>query len=125
MNLVRKIGLFSLLLLLLACSTRGKVDALQHTAHLHSERLLRDSIFVHDSIFIERRADTVVRERMRTLFRERVRVDTFLLRDTLYKERVVSVKGVEKGFPSALQLFMCALLLCVVWCLLRFFSLRN
>lgn len=122
MNLVRKIGLFSLVLLLLACGTRGKVDALHHTAHLHSERLLRDSIFVRDSIFIERRADTVVRERVRTLFRERVRVDTFLLRDTLYRERVVSVERAAKSFPSALQLFLCVVLLCAVW---RFFSLRK
>lgn len=122
MSLVRRVGLCSILLLLFACGAREKLDALHSSAEVRSERLLRDSIFVHDSIFIERRADTVVRERVRTLFRERVRVDTFLLRDTLYRERVVSVEGAGNSLPGAWQLFLCVVLVGIAWRVLRLFS---
>ena len=110
MGATRLVALFSVLLLC-ACGTSRLADAERRSVSSRVESLMRDSVFVHDSIFVEKRADTVIRERVRTLYRERVRVDTFLLRDTLVSERVETVEKVVHR-PSLLWwlLFAAALL---------------
>jgi hypothetical protein len=95
MGATRLVALFSVLLLR-ACGTSRLADAERRSVSSRVESLMRDSVFVHDSIFVEKRADTVIRERVRTLYRERVRVDTFLLRDTLVNERVETVEKVVR-----------------------------
>ena len=52
--------------------------------------IVRDSVFVHDSIYVRERPDTVFFTRYRTLYKENVVRDTVLLYDTLYKERIVT-----------------------------------
>lgn len=96
MRVARVVALFSVLLLLSACGVTGKAVLEHRSVNSRVESVLRDSIFVHDSIFVEKRADTIIRERVRTLYRERVRVDTFLLRDTLVNERVETVEKVVR-----------------------------
>ena len=61
----------------------------------------RDSIFVHDSICITHRGDTILQKEYHVIFkdrwRDRLRVDSFIQRDTL-----TIVKEVEKP-PSRWQ----------------------
>lgn len=65
------------------------------------ERVLVDSVLLRDSIIIRETCDTVYFTKFRTLYKERVRIDTVMKCDTLYTERVVSVKK-EKGNSKVL-----------------------
>jgi len=69
--------------------------------HQRDTTSLRDSIFVHDSICIVQRGDTVFIEKYNIVYRDRwrdrLRVDSFIQRDT-----VSVVKEVEKP-PNAWQ----------------------
>lgn len=73
------------------------------------EHIVRDSVFLHDSVSLQHRADTVFMERVRTLYRDRMSVDTFIVRDTIYSERVVRVKE-RASFHSAFPLCLLFLL---------------
>lgn len=70
--------------------------------HRQDTTSLRDSIFVHDSICIVQRGDTVFIEKYNIVYRDRwrdrLRVDSFIQRDT-----VTVVKEVEKP-PNRWQL---------------------
>jgi len=70
--------------------------------HQRDTTSLRDSIFVHDSICIVQRGDTVFIEKYNIVYRDRwrdrLRVDSFIQRDT-----VTVVKEVEKP-PNRWQL---------------------
>lgn len=84
---------FSLVVLtLFACRTVPEnftgSDMKVHT--VITGHIVRDSIFVHDSIFVRERPDTVFFTRYRTLYKENVVRDTVLLCDTLYSERTVT-----------------------------------
>lgn len=114
MRVTRVVALFSVLLLLSACGAIENAAVEHRSVNSRVESILRDSIFVHDSIFVEKKTDTIIRERVRTLYRERVRVDTFLLRDTLVTERVKTVeKVVRRPFSFWWLLLVAALLLLV------------
>lgn len=127
MKMVKKIICFSLLLLLVAsCATSNQQVKQQNVHELFSERIVRDSIFLRDSVSLVQRADTVFLERVRTLYRDRVRVDTFMLCDTIYSERVERVE-VERSrnLSCYLTAFVLLLLLLLsglpqkIWCFLK------
>ncbi len=96
----------------------------------HNERVLtqdRDSIFIHDSIFVYVGGDTVVRERWRTMWRERMVHDTVIERqmDTIFKTETVE-KVVTKtseagkvGWIVALALFSIILIYILIKILLK------
>ena len=72
---------------------------MQHrtSASTHIGRVLADSVAVKDSIVIRERCDTVFFTKYRTLYKERVRTDTVIKCDTVYAERLVTVKEKEKN----------------------------
>jgi hypothetical protein len=87
------------------------------------ERHTVDSVFIHDSIFIHEGGDTVVHERWRTCFRDRIvhdtvrehTTDTIIKRET--EEKVVEVtpaKGVGTGWTVALTLLAVIVLYMVI-----------
>ena len=84
---------FSVLLLLL-CGCRTVRDSHESTdIRIRTnvvERLLKDSVFVHDSIYVHERSDTVFFTKYRTLYKEKLVRDTIYVCDTLYKERIVT-----------------------------------
>ena len=86
---------FSLFLSVL-CGCRavptGVIDGEErvHTGYVGS--VVRDSVFLRDSIFLHVKADTVFLTKYRTLYKERVVRDTVIVCDTLYRERVVTVE---------------------------------
>ena len=74
-----------LLLLNVSCRTREnrESDARVNVQYLSFHT--RDSIFLHDSVRVRESADTVFITRIRTLYRDRLRTDTLLVRDTITK----------------------------------------
>ena len=84
---------YSMLLLLLCGCRTPSVGTDDEGVRVHSnvvESVVRDSVFVHDSIYLNARADTVYFTRYRTLYKERLVCDTVIVCDTLYRERVVT-----------------------------------
>lgn len=85
-----------LLFLNVSCRTREnrESDARVNVQYLSFHT--RDSIFLHDSVRVRESADTVFITRIRTLYRDRLRTDTLLVRDTItkvVKETIVSKKN--------------------------------
>ena len=89
-------------LILCACrSVPGNVAGTDVSVHTNFvERVVRDSVFVHDSIFVRENPDTVFFTRYRTLYKENVLRDTVLLCDTLYSERTVTRYTTPPGCVS-------------------------
>lgn len=103
MKTIKRIILCSLLfLLVISCITSRQRERQLSRHEMYAERIVRDSIFLHDSVSLLRRADTVFLEKIRTLYRDRVRVDTVFKCDTLYKD---SNTVVEKKTYSPFSLF--------------------
>jgi len=103
-SVVRKIvPLVALLLMLAGCKTRyiERVHSVPVTMHDTIERVVlhRDSVTLHDSVYIHAVGDTIWHERWHTAYRWRVRVDTMRvyvtrpveLHDTIYTIREVEV----------------------------------
>ncbi len=112
MKTAKRTALVSLLLLLVASCATSRQEVQRVVVHdKFVERTVRDSIFLHDSISLVRRADTVFLEKMRTLYRDRVRVDTVFQCDTLYTERVVTIEKKDSSAPSFRKLALLLLFL--------------
>ena len=99
-------------LLLPACQSMQTVT--ETNANHVSNNIQRDSIYLHDSIFVHIRADTVYLEKWHTRWRDRetVKTDTVTLTET-------KTETVEKPYvPSFLQVLrslcnpLCAVLAC-------------
>ena len=114
MRRIRRVWLCSLLVLFVACVSGGKRELLQQSHTNSAERFMRDSIFLRDSIFVAHRADTVFYEKLRTVYRDRLRMDTFIMCDTVCKEKVVTVEKIVKKYPSP-WLLLLAVALYVAW----------
>lgn len=111
----------SLLLLLLAgCSTvkntRSDVELFSRSELAGHIRV--DSVVLRDSVFIRERSDTVYHTRYRTIYKERLRVDTVVHCDTLYRDREIVVERecqAGSGNLRVLRLASVALLLFLLW----------
>lgn len=97
-----KIWFSMVVLMLCACrSVPGSIAGTDVRVHTNIvERIVRDSVFVHDSIFVRENPDTVFFTRYRTLYKENVLRDTVLLCDTLYRERTVTRYTTPPGCVS-------------------------
>lgn len=86
MKTVNYLLIIAFLLLLASCTTTKYVPVVEHrTDTLRLSRNIRDSIYVHDSIHVREKGDTVLMERWHTKYREK------LVHDTIYKSRVDSI----------------------------------
>ena len=88
---VSAVAVLALAVLLAGCKTREFVEVeriLRDTTYITKE--LRDSVFLHDSVSVKERGDTVFVERWHTKFRERLRTDT------VYRSRTDTV---PKPYP--------------------------
>lgn len=61
--------------------------------------MLKDSIFLHDSIFVKETADTVFLTRYRVMYRDRVKTDTLWRCDTVTAVREVLVERKSNALP--------------------------
>ena len=86
-----------LTILFSACATRV-IEVPIHTTNTEIEfydRLVRDSVFVHDSVFVKHKNDTIWMERYKTLYKEKIVRDSVYLRDSIRVEVPIIVE-VEK-----------------------------
>lgn len=109
-----KIWFSILLLALYGCRTvpTGVVADEQHVRTNVVESIVRDSIFLRDSVFLQVKADTVYYTKYRTLYKEKIIRDTITVCDTLYRERVVTMES--RALPPVKHRLMMLLLLAVV-----------
>ena len=120
---MKYIILFLISLLLLSCSPRVKVVEQERVRTEWRDRLRveRVSIYLHDSVLIERRGDTVFRDRWH------IRTQRQSVRDTVYMSRVDSVPYtvyIEKP-PNAIQSFInkATTSLLIILAIVAFFAL--
>lgn len=117
-----KIVVSTFLLLFLGCKLQTTTN-LDHTStSTLVERMLVDSVVLRDSIIIRETTDTVFFTKYRTLYKERVRIDTIFKCDTIYTERTISVK--EKS-DKRFFWWLLVPLIAVLWKIGLFDLLRN
>ncbi len=94
-----KIVVSLLLLTMVGCAGVKKMEnRAMMSANNYTERVVvADSVIVRDSVFIREKADTVFFTKYRTIYKERLRVDTVICRDTLFVEKEIVV---EKKYDS-------------------------
>ena len=82
-----------LLLFLAGCTTVEKANDVEFVSQNRVVEHIRvDSVMLHDSIYVKELADTVFYTRYRTVYKERLRVDTIVRCDTLFRDREIVVE---------------------------------
>ncbi len=90
------------------------------------DRFVRDSIYIHDSVIVRLKADTVYIEHWKELWKESAKVTT----DTVYKDKVVTVRLPPERYVPWLYrvaLYVCialVLLIIIRICVRRFCGFR-
>ena len=114
-----RIILSALLLSLGACGTVQRSNDVELVAqNNYVGHTKADSVMLRDSIFIREKSDTVYYTKYRTIYKERLRVDTVVRCDTLYRDREVvveRVREVERGNSLYWKLPLVALVLLLLW----------
>ena len=110
MRVAIKICFSILLSLFVACRSGSAVERESVSRSGFIERVVCDSVVVHDSIYVREKADTVYVTRYRTCYRERLSRDTIFCSDTIYKERRVTVPA-KRNYSYRWWLFVLFLLL--------------
>ncbi len=95
-NRIKK-SLSILLFFLTGCGAVENVSEVEFLSQNNFVEHLRvDSVMLHDSVFIREKSDTVFYTKYRTVYKERLRVDTIVRCDTLYRDREVVVESVRR-----------------------------
>lgn len=114
-----RIILSALLLSLAACGTVQRSNDVELVAqNNYVGHTKADSVMLRDSIFIREKSDTVYYTKYRTIYKERLRVDTVVRCDTLYRDREVvveRVREVERRNSLYWKLPLVALVLLLLW----------
>ena len=114
-----RIILSALLLSLVACGTVQRSNDVELVAqNNYVGHIKADSVMLRDSIFIREKSDTVYYTKYRTIYKERLRVDTVVRCDTLYRDREVvveRVREVERRNSLYWKLPLVALVLLLLW----------
>lgn len=95
----RVISIFLLLSLLIGCKTRYVPVETIRTEKEYVDRWQRDSIHLHDSIWVEKKGDTIWLEKYKTLYKEIVRRDSIFVTDSIRVQipyPVVEIKEVNR-----------------------------
>lgn len=127
---MKKLTLTILLTILFsACATRI-IEVPIHTTNTEIEfydRLVKDSVFVHDSVFVKHKNDTIWMERYKTLYKEKIVRDSVYLRDSIRVEVPIIVE-VEKELSLfdkikyGIYAILLVLLISVVYKVVRIFK---
>ena len=67
----------------IGCRTRIQYVPVESVRTEYKDRLQRDSIYFRDSIFMREKGDTMVIDRWRYLYKDRLVTDTLLVSDTI------------------------------------------
>lgn len=112
-KIYNSLSVIVLLLLCCSCSTKHTLNSNENIRTNYVGRVVRDSVFLRDSIFVRETSDTVFMVRNRVVYRDRIIRDTLWRCDTLYSVKEIVVQGKSKscGFlkfllPSLLVFFL-------------------
>lgn len=83
---------------------------------MYIEHQWRDSIFLHDSIYIREGVDTVYMTHIKTVFRDRLKTDTLIKCDTFCTERIVYTETPAKEKKRDYSVILLVLLLLYFMC---------
>ena len=107
------------MLSLVACGTVQRSNDVELVAqNNYVGHTKADSVMLRDSIFIREKSDTVYYTKYRTIYKERLRLDTVVRCDTLYRDREVvveRVREVERRNSLYWKLPLVALVLLLLW----------
>lgn len=122
MRNMMKIAVSALLVILIGCKVQETAITDRMSTSTLIERMLVDSVALRDSIIIRETCDTVFFTKYRTLYKERVRIDTIIKCDTVYTERTVTVKEKDTG---RMLWWLLLPVIAVLWKIGVFDLLRN
>lgn len=116
-------------LLLCSCSTTKVVPVeVERVRVEYQDRLRyeRDSVYLHDSIYIVQRGDTVFRDRWKTKIKEVVRIDTAYIekRDSISYPVVVQVEK-PPSFLARMELNLYRIVIMLLLVYVGWFSIRK
>ena len=94
---MKSISIFTVLLLCVFCSCRTqKYIPVENVKTEYRDKIVKDSIYRYDSIFVKQTADTVFFERYRYLYKDKIIWDSVYLNDTIripYPVEVVCIRN--------------------------------
>jgi hypothetical protein len=105
----------SVFILFVACRSQDNSFVSQYSRHRAVDRVLSDSVVLHDSIFIRERADTVYFTKYRTLYKEVMRHDTVVVCDTVFTERIVTMERKSYAGFGWIGVLSAVVLLILLW----------
>ena len=94
----------------------------------YRDKILRDSIYLYDSVFVKEKGDTLIFERYRYLYRDKLIRDSIFINDTIrVPYPVEGVKQVKKPLTGwqSFQVWCGRIALTAVLFLLIFFVLKR
>ena len=119
MKRIIKILLSLLLLAFVGCSTvRRTGDTTLLSSDNSVERIMVDSVIVRDSVFVKEKGDTVFYTKYRTFYKEVLRVDSIVHRDTVFCDREVYVEQsavTHSPWRNVVTLLLWSLFLLLLW----------
>lgn len=126
-SLLQIILLLLVLALCLSCGTRVQTVEVERVQTEYQERLrlVRDSVYLHDSVYVAQRGDTIYHDRWRTRYKEIIRHDTTYIerRDSISYPVVVEVEKprlwLHKLELNFYRLVAILLLICIGWHTIR------
>lgn len=85
----------------------------------------RDSVFVHDSVYVRIRADTVYMERWHTRWRDRLSVRTDTVTQYAIRTETVQVRYVPRFYKWCAVAASAAAVVLLLWMVLRLYRMFN
>lgn len=107
-----KVNLVLLVILILffiltSCKTKMQYVPIESVRTEYINKYLRDSVIHYDSVFVKEKGDSVWLEKYKYIYKDRVRVDTFMRTDSI--QVPYAVKGDLIPYVSTFQAFQ-------MWC---------
>lgn len=130
---MKRILAFICMLTLASCSLGRKTikqeeekrdSASVRTEFVWQVKQIHDSIYLRDSVFVERKGDTIYQNKWRTQYRERLIHDTIIVEttDTLRIRESIKTQETQMSKPSPLYAFLIVSLLTLLVLLIFYFT---
>lgn len=89
------------------------------TEYVYKNQIVRDSVYVHDSVFVQNKGDTVWLQRYNTIYRDRWHTDTLQVTATDSIRTVEYVMYVPKFYKASTWVLWTAVAACFLYLIIR------
>ena len=96
-----------LMLLLAGCRTKTVYIPVESVRTEYRDKYMRDSILYYDSVYIREKGDSVVLEKYKYIYRDRLKTDTIVKRDSIAMPYPVVETREVKTYPAWLVVLAC------------------